>query len=45
MNEISKDRKKNDINMCTNIERVIPERISLHSSNTKVKKIVCFVFF
>jgi hypothetical protein len=38
INENSKYKKLNEINMCTNIERVIPQTISLHSPNNKVKR-------
>jgi len=38
IDENLKNKKLNEINICTNIERVIPERISLDSSNIKVQK-------
>ncbi|CAF0806289.1 unnamed protein product [Adineta steineri] len=39
-NENYKYRKTNDINMCTNIERVIPETISLQSSDIHLEIIL-----
>ncbi|CAF2092165.1 unnamed protein product [Rotaria magnacalcarata] len=33
-------KKKNEINMCTNIERVAPETISLHSSDTQLEILI-----
>ncbi len=38
IDENLKNKKMNEINICTNIERVIPERISLDSSNINVQK-------
>jgi hypothetical protein len=35
---INENKRSNMINMCTNIEQVIPQTISLDSSNNKVRK-------